>query len=79
MSYLGHESFGIYEISLEDLEAMPTLAQGQADDLKIDNGDGERVWLCRCDIDDGMPWNNMVTVERYDGRRWTEVEWWEAR
>jgi len=70
---------GIYAVPLDELEDMPTLAKGQNDDLKIDNHDGERVWLCRSDAADGMPWDNMVTVERYDGQRWVEVEWWEAR
>lgn len=49
----------------EELEDLPTLAQGQADDLKFDDGEW-RVWLCRCDTYDGMPYNDMITVEGYD-------------
>lgn len=69
---------GIYPISLEELEAMPTLIQGQADDCKIDDG-GERVWLSRCTVEDGEPWDNKVTVEQYNGKAWVEIEYWEAR
>jgi hypothetical protein len=70
---------GVYDVSLDELEAMPTLTEGQADDLKIDNDDGERIWLSRCTAADGEPWDNKVTVERLIDGRWTEVEWWEAR
>lgn len=71
-------SSGIYEVSLEDLEALPVLTQGQADDLLIES-DSERVWLSRCSVEDGEPWNHKVTIERYIGRSWVEVEWWQAR
>lgn len=69
---------GIYELSLEELEAMTVIEQGQADDLLIAS-DGERIWLSRCGIEDGEPWNNKVTIERLVGGRWTEIEWYEAR
>jgi CDGSH-type Zn-finger protein len=65
--------------TLDELEALPTLAVGQADNLKIDNGDGLRVWLCRCGVEDGMPYNNQVTIEEYDGERWSDVETYQAR
>jgi CDGSH-type Zn-finger protein len=59
--------------SAEELEAMPTLAQGQADDLKVDTGT-KRVWLCRCGRADGMPYDNQVTVEKLtDDGRWVSV------
>jgi hypothetical protein len=70
--------WGVYEIPLDELEALPVLHQGQADDCHIDTGT-ERVWLSRCGTEDGMPWNNMVTVERYIGGSWIEVEWYEAK
>ena len=41
----------------EHLEELPTLAQGQADDLKIDTGK-IRVWLSRVD--------GSVSIEAYD-------------
>jgi hypothetical protein len=68
---------GVYEVSLDELEELPTLCQGQADDLKIESPD-ERVWLSRCGVEDGEPWDNKVTIERRVDGRWTEVEWWEA-
>jgi hypothetical protein len=64
---------------LGELESLPTLTQGQADDLKIDGGQyGLRIWLSRCGIEDGEPCNNKVTIEEYDGRRWNEIGWYEA-
>lgn len=70
--------WGVYEVPLEELEALPVLHQGQADDCLIES-DTERVWLSRCTAADGEPWDNKVTVERYIGGSWIEVEWWEAR
>jgi hypothetical protein len=57
----------------EELENLPTLATGQADNLKIDTGT-IRVWLCRCGIADGMPYDNAITVERLINGRWVEVD-----
>ena len=71
-------SWGTYEVSLDELENLPTLAEGQADNLKIES-DTERVWLSRCTVEDGEPWNNKVTVERLIGGSWIEVEHWEAK
>mgnify|MGYP001168726748 CR=1 FL=1 len=45
------------------LRSMPTLATGQADDLKVERAH-TRVWLSRCTVADGEPFNNKVTVER---------------
>ena len=63
--------------TLAELEAMPTLTVGQADDLKIDSGT-IRIWLSRCTVEDGEPCNNKVTIEEYDGNQWEEVGWYEA-
>jgi hypothetical protein len=56
----------------EELEALPVLSVGQADDLHIDTG-AVRVWLSRCGVEDGEPFDNKVTVETLsrDGR-WVE-------
>lgn len=70
--------WGVYELPLRELDALPTLAQGQADDLKIES-DTERVWLARTGVEDGEPWNHKVTVERRIAGSWIEVERWEAR
>ena len=62
----------------QELERMPTLCVGQADDLKFE-GDGVRVWLSRCDEADGEPYDNKVTVEKWVNLRWTEVQTYQAK
>lgn len=54
-----------FRYTLQELEAMPTLCVGQAADLKVDDGN-IRVWLSRCDVASGEPYDNKVTVEMYD-------------
>lgn len=54
---------------------MPTLTVGQADDLKIETEDF-RIWLSRCSVADGEPYDNKVTVEMYDAH---EGKWYEHR
>jgi hypothetical protein len=56
-----------------ELEQMDTLSVGQADNLKVDTGT-ERVWLSRCGVEDGEPFDHKVTVERFNGRRWKIIE-----
>lgn len=56
---------------------MPTLAVGQADDLKVWE-DHLRVWLSRCGVADGEPYENKVTVEKWVNLRWTEVDTYQA-
>lgn len=63
--------------SLEELEAMPTIEQGQADDLKLEN-EYTKIWLSRCGVEDGEPCNNKVTIEELRRGRWVEVGWYEA-
>lgn len=58
-----------------DLEKLPVLCQGQADDLHLQNT-RYRIWLSRCGVEDGEPCNNKITVEEYDGRRWSERCWY---
>lgn len=64
-------------LTLDELDAIDTIIQGQADDLKIDD-EGFRVWLCRCDVHDGMPFDNAVTIEKLIDNRWVEVFMYEA-
>lgn len=61
----------------EELRKLPTLCTGQADSLKIDNGK-TRVWLCRCGVADGMPYDNAVTVETLQNGRWIETDMYEG-
>jgi hypothetical protein len=63
--------------TLAQLEAMPTLHQGQADDCKVVTPT-INVWLSRCDIYDGEPCNNKVTIEELQDGCWVEVCWYEA-
>ena len=48
-------------LTWRELDNMETLCEGQADDLKIDDGNF-RVWLSRCGIEDGMPFDNAITI-----------------
>ena len=64
--------------TLQELERMPTLCVGQADDLKVEE-DGVRVWLSRCSVEDGEPYDNKVTVEKWVNLRWTVVEEYQAK
>ena len=59
--------------TLNELESLPTLCVGQADDLKIES-ELVRVWLSRCTKADGEPFDNKVTVEVKNpvSGNWTE-------
>lgn len=63
--------------TLKELKKLPTLSIGQAEDLKIERGN-TRVWLSRCKVEDGEPYNNRVTVEQSNGGRWVTVKEYEA-
>jgi hypothetical protein len=54
-----------------DLEDLPTLATGQAADLKIDTGT-VRVWLSRCGPKDGE--TRPVQVEILRNGRWIDAD-----
>ena len=56
-----------------ELEKLPTISQGQFDNLKIETED-TRVWLSRMTIDDGMPYNNAITIEKLEEGRWIIIE-----
>ena len=57
-----------------ELDALPTLAVGQADNLKVDDGDGVRIWLSRVGIADGYPYEHTVMVERIIDGVWTTTD-----
>lgn len=71
------DCWGTYEMSLSELRELPTITEGQIRSLKMES-DSERVWLSRGTVEDGEPWNNLVSVERLFGGSWIEVEQWEA-
>lgn len=62
-----------------ELEDLPTLSVGQADDLKkedVIDGVSYRWWLCRCGTADGMPYDDQVTIEHWGPHtdfRWTTL------
>ena len=64
--------------TLEEIEALPTSHSGQFDNLKIETDD-KRVWLSRCGIADGMPYDNTITVERLINGCWVETDMYEAK
>lgn len=67
-------------LTLHKLESLPTLTQGHTDDLKLESATS-RVWLSRLTKEDGMPYNNQVTVETYNSKTgaWVTTEQYEAR
>jgi len=66
------------DYTLEELEALPTLAVGQADNLKVDTGK-VRIWLSRCTVADGEPYNNKVTEEHLIKGKWRTWRRYEAK
>ena len=63
--------------TLAQLQSLPTISTGHVDDLKVDNG-VERIWLSRVGVDDGMPYDNQVTVQRLMDGRWQIVSTYPA-
>lgn len=67
------------DYTLSELEALPTLAQGQCDDLKV-KSKYIQVWLSRMTKEDGMPYDNQVTIERLSSAyTWVTVSQFQAR
>lgn len=64
-------------LRFSDLEDLETIEQGHTDDLKISDGIF-KVWLCRCDTYDGMPYDNAVTIEKVIDGRWVEILMYES-
>lgn len=60
--------------TLSQLVAMPTLCEAQADNLKWESG-AVRLWLSRCTVADGEPFDNAVTIEvRSDDGNWENAQ-----
>jgi len=64
--------------TLEELENMPTLHQGHCDNVKYDDGK-TRVLLSRMTIEDGMEYNNQVTIEKLKREGWVTVAQYQAK
>jgi hypothetical protein len=69
---------GTRRCTLRQLRAMKTISQGHMDNLKVDTGT-TRVWLSRMTVEDGMPYNNGVTVEKMKRGVWEVVDEYRAR
>ena len=66
------------DYTLAELEALPTITQGHTDDLKIQTK-YIRVWLSRMTKEDGMPYDNQVTIERLNSSySWETVTQFQA-
>lgn len=63
--------------TFQAINRLPTIRQGQTDDLKFESTT-QRVWLSRLTTEDGQPYDNQVTVERFNGESWETVEQYEA-
>lgn len=66
--------------TLAELEAMPTISKGHMDDLKAEI-ENIRIWLSRMTVEDGMPYNNMATVEFYNPKNyaWETIAEYQAK
>jgi hypothetical protein len=53
----------------DEIRDLPTLCTGQADSLKVDDGT-MRVWLSRCTVEDGEPYNDKITIEHLIDGLW---------
>ena len=72
--------------SLSKVKRLPVLHQGHFDNLiwvnfnthsPFRNVGDTKVWVSRCTVADGMPYNNQVTVEMWDGNKWEIVDQYE--
>ena len=59
--------------TLRELQKLETISQGHTDNLKIKT-ENKKVWLSRMTIEDGMPYNNMVTIKKLINGRWETIE-----
>lgn len=67
-----------YKYTVRYLASLPTLHEGHFENLKIETPK-ERVWLSRMTIEDGMPYNNEVTIEYKVKGDWVTVKTYEAK
>lgn len=63
---------------LDELNKMPTISSGQADDLKYETKD-LRIWLSRLTIADGMEYNNQVSIDMNRNGTWHTLALYEAK
>ena len=66
------------KFTLKELQQLETITQGHTDNLKIKT-ENTKVWLSRMTVEDGMPYDNMVTIEKLIDGRWEITEEYPAR
>jgi len=64
--------------TLKQLQQRKTLCTAQSCNLKIETAT-MRVWLSRCSVEDGKPYNNKVSVEKLVKGRWVTVYQYQAK
>lgn len=65
--------------TLAELQALPTIKQGHTANLKVETQD-TRVWLSRLGVEDGEPYENHVSVEKFDQKNgWRTVQDYPAK
>lgn len=68
---------GRVQYSIWELRDLPTISQGHTDNLKVQT-ENKRVWLSRCTIEDGEPYNNKVTEEELINGSWVTTATYKA-
>lgn len=66
------------DLTQDELEAMPTIHNGQFGNLKIEEG-SFRLWHSRMTRADGAKFNHAAEIEFFDGNRWEEVHSYQPR
>jgi hypothetical protein len=64
--------------SLQQLKALPTIGDSHFDNLKVET-EVMRVWLSRCDVTDGEPYPNKVTIEERVNGSWEITNIYQAK
>lgn len=73
------------KLTLKQVQELPVIRQSHFDNLIKEyehNGTKYRVWVSRCTKEDGMPYNNQITVEKFDetnGYTWTIEKQYEPK
>lgn len=67
------------QFSADELRDMPILSRSQVDNLHFEafdyeGYDGVRYWVCRAGVADGMPCDNLVTIEILRDGRWEQFD-----
>lgn len=56
-------TFPVHTLQVRTLDGRDTIAQGQCCDLKLEDSNGDRWWLCRMPAGET---DHRITVETYD-------------